>query len=60
MFNYGRYIHKQFEKRGKWYMRVGGKLGITETLDAHVALKTRDGGIADWIELGVSYKLKVK
>ncbi len=60
MFNYGRYIHKPFEKRGKWYMRVGAKIGITETLDAHVALKTRDGGIADWIEWGVSYKLKVK
>ena len=60
MFNYGRYIHKTFEARGKWYMRVGGKIGITENIDAHVALKTRNGGIADWIEWGVSYKLKVK
>lgn len=60
MFNYGRYIHKTFEKRGKWYMRVGGKIGVAENLDVHIALKTRDGGIADWIEWGVSYKLKVK
>ncbi len=60
MFNYGRYIHKNFEQRGKWYMRVGGKIGITDNLDAHIALKTRNGGIADWIEWGFSYKLKVK
>ena len=60
IFHYGRYIHKNFEQRGKWYMRVGGKIGITENLDAHIALKTRNGGIADWIEWGVSYKLKVK
>ena len=59
VFHYGRYIYKPFEQRGKWYMRVGGKLGITENLDAHIALKTRNGGIADWIEWGISYKLKV-
>jgi hypothetical protein len=41
-------------------MRVGGKIGLTENLDAHIALKTRNGGIADWIEWGVSYKLKTK
>ncbi len=60
IFHYGRYIYKPFEQRGKWYMRVGGKIGITENVDAHIALKTRNGGIADWIEWGVSYKLKVK
>jgi len=41
-------------------MCVDGKIGITENLDAHVALKTRNGGIADWIEWGVSYKHRVK
>ncbi|MCK5729434.1 MAG: acyloxyacyl hydrolase [Draconibacterium sp.] len=60
VFNYGRYVYKPFEKRGNWYMRVGGRMGITESIDAHIALKTRDGGIADWIEWGVSYKIKVK
>lgn len=58
IFNYGRYIYKPFEQRGKYFMRAGGRIGITENLDAHIALKTRNGGIADWIEWGVAYKIK--
>lgn len=57
MFNYGRYIYKPFDRRGTWFMRVGGRIGITNKLDFHVALKTRNGGSADWIEWGVAYKL---
>lgn len=60
IFNYGRYIHKPFEQRGNWFMRAGGRIGITENLDAQIALKTRNGGIADWIEWGVAYKFKSK
>ncbi len=61
IFNYGRYIPgtKDFEQRGDWYMRAGGQIGLTDNLAAHLALKTRNGGIADWIEWGVVYKLKV-
>ena len=40
-------------------MRAGGRIGLTDNLDAHIALKTRNGGIADWIEWGIAYKLKV-
>lgn len=58
IFNYGRYIYKPFEARGKWYMRVGGRIGLTENIDVQVALKTRNGGIADFIEWGIVYKLK--
>lgn len=58
--NVGWYIHKPFEQRGGFYFRAGGRIGITEKLDAHICLKTRNGGIADWIEWGFAYKLKVK
>lgn len=58
IFNYGRYIHKPFDQRGQWFMRAGGRIGITEDMDFHVALKTRNGGIADWIEWGIAYKFR--
>lgn len=60
VYNYGRYIYKPFPQRGNYFMRVGGRIGLTENLDAHVALKTRNGGIADWIEWGLAYKIKSK
>jgi len=55
----GAYLYKESHTRGSWYMRVGGRIGLTDNLDVHVALKTRNGGIADWIEWGLAYKLKV-
>lgn len=58
--NVGFYLHKPFPQRGDFYFRAGGKIGLTENLDAHVCLKTRNGGIADWIEWGCSYKFKLK
>lgn len=57
--NVGGYIHKPFEQKGGFYLRGGGPIGLTENLDTHIALKTRNGGIADWIEWGLAYKLKV-
>ena len=60
IFNIGQYIYKPFEQRGTWFMRAGGRIGLTENFDAHIALKTRNGGIADWIEWGVTYKIKSK
>lgn len=58
LFNYGRYIYKPFEPRGNWYMRVGGRMGLTPNIDAQIALKTRNGGRADWIEWGIVYKIQ--
>lgn len=60
IFNIGKYIYKPFDQRGTWFMRAGGRIGITENLDVQIALKTRNGGIADWIEWGVAYKFKSK
>lgn len=59
LYNFGVYLQKPFPQRGKWYMRAGGRIGITDNLDAHIVLKTRNGGIADWIEWGVAYKFKL-
>jgi hypothetical protein len=56
LFNIGGYIYKPFPQRGSWFMRAGGRIGLTPHLDAHVCLKTRNGGVADWIEWGVAYK----
>ena len=58
--NYGRYIYKPFDQRGGYFFRAGGRIGITDNLDVQIALKTRNGGIADWIEWGVAYKIKSK
>lgn len=59
IYNLGTYLHKPFPQRGSWYMRVGGKIGLSDKIDAHIVLKTRNGGIADWIEWGITYKLKL-
>lgn len=58
-YSLGSYAYKETEKRGNWYMRVGGRIGLTEKMDVHLALKTRNGGIADWIEWGLAYKLEL-
>lgn len=60
VYNYGRYLHKPFQPRGKWYMRVGGRIGLTPKMEMQIALKTRNGGIADWIEWGLVYKVRSK
>lgn len=60
IFNYGRYIYKPFQQRGKWFLRAGGRIGVTPNIDAQVTLKTRNGGRADWIEWGVVYKIETK
>ena len=58
LFNYGRYIYKPFDERGKWYMRVGGRFVIAPKMEAQISLKTRNGRIADWIEWGMVYKFR--
>ena len=35
----GWYLYKESPTRGSWYMRAGGRIGLTEKLDAHLALK---------------------
>lgn len=59
IYNLGFYYHKETEARGPFYMRAGGRIGLTENLDAHICLKTMDGGIADWVEWGIAYKFKL-
>lgn len=60
LYNFGRYIYKPFDSRGKWYMRVGGRIGLTPKVDVQIALKTKESGKADWIEWGIVYKMRSK
>ena len=60
VYNLGLYVRKETTARGSFYMRAGGRIGLTDNLDVHIMLKTQDGGIADWIEWGLAYKLKLK
>lgn len=56
----GWYVYKKSSERGSWYIRAGGKIALNEKWSAHVALKTMNGGIADWIEWGMVYSLRLK
>ena len=59
LYNFGVYIYKESPARGAWYMRAGGRIQLTENLYVHIVLKTMNGGIADWIEWGMAYRLEV-
>lgn len=52
----GLYTFKKSDERGIWYMRVGGKIDVTEEVFINVTLKTQNGGISDWVEWGVGYR----
>ncbi|MCD4698337.1 MAG: acyloxyacyl hydrolase [Bacteroidales bacterium] len=56
----GWYVYKKSSQRGSYYIRAGGKIAINEKWSAHVALKTMNGGIADWIEWGMVYSIRLK
>lgn len=55
----GFYVYKKSEERGSWFIRAGGKVSISDQWSAHVCLKTMNGGIADWIEWGMVYSLRL-
>ncbi len=59
LYNLGFYLYKESPARGGFYMRAGGRIQVTDNLYAHVCLKTMNGGIADWIEWGMAYRLKL-
>ena len=55
----GAYMYKESPARGGWYMRAGGRIRIVDNLHVNLTLKTMNGGIADWIEWGMVYYLKI-
>lgn len=59
IYNLGFYLYKESPARGGFYMRAGGRIQLTDNLYAHLCLKTMNGGIADWIEWGLAYRLKL-
>lgn len=40
---------------GSFHFRAGGRVHINRNLFAQFTLKTRNGGIADWVEFGIGY-----
>ncbi|MCD4737165.1 MAG: acyloxyacyl hydrolase [Bacteroidales bacterium] len=56
----GFYIYKETEERGSYYIRAGGRMALNDRWNIHVCLKTMNGGIADWIEWGVSRNFRLK
>lgn len=59
IYDLGFYLYKESPARGGFYMRAGGRIQITENVYAHICLKTMNGGIADWIEWGAAYRLRL-
>ncbi|MDX2443666.1 MAG: acyloxyacyl hydrolase [Bacteroidales bacterium] len=59
IYYFGAYIYKESPARGGWYMRAGGRIRIIDQLHVNLTLKTQNGGIADWIEWGMVYYLKI-
>jgi hypothetical protein len=43
--------------KGKTYFQVGGSFNLSEQLFLRIALKTRNGAVADFIEWGVGYRI---
>ncbi len=51
----GVYLHITEEVKpmlGGWHLRAGGRIYVGDNTFIHAALKTRNGGIADWVEFG--------
>ncbi len=57
LFNFGTYFLHHSMDRGFWFMRAGGRIGITNHIHAHICIKTKAGIRADWIEWGMAYHI---
>lgn len=53
----GFYIGDKVSHKGPYYLQVGGSYLVTENFFARVALKTRNGAVADFIEWGLGYQI---
>ena len=56
----GTYLWKGTEGKGMVYARVGLRYYVSEQIIANLTLKTENGFKADFIELGLGYRLKLK
>jgi hypothetical protein len=53
----GFYFGEKVSHKGSYYLQVGGSYLITEKFFARIALKTRNGAVADFIEWGLGYQI---
>jgi len=60
VFQPGIYLSNNVKHKDSYYLRVGGRYDITDRLYVQAALKTRNGAIADFIEWGLGYSIRVK
>jgi hypothetical protein len=60
LLNLGSYFRQHSFDRGWYYARVGGRYRLTDHLHAHIAIKTRNGIRADWIEWGAAYQIELR
>ena len=57
LFNLGSYFRQHSFDRGWYFARAGGRYRLTEQLHAQIAIKTKNGIRADWIEWGAAYQI---
>ena len=59
LMNFALYMHKETPDRGFFFMRTGGRVAITDHWAINITLKTRNGGVADWVEWGAVHTIKL-
>jgi hypothetical protein len=60
VFNLGTYFRQSSKDRGWYFARAGGRYRLTDNLHAHIAIKTKNGIRADWIEWGAAYQIDLR
>jgi len=59
MTQFGYYLYKESSERGSWFLRAGGRIALNDRWKVHICLKTMNGGIADWVEWGMAYSIRL-
>ncbi|MEN8155826.1 MAG: acyloxyacyl hydrolase [Bacteroidota bacterium] len=58
--NLGSYFKQHSYIRGYLFSRVGGRIRLTDHLQIHITIKSKQGIRADWIEWGLVYSMKTR
>ncbi len=59
-FQVGTYFYKFMPAKGNFFLRTGLKYNLTKNLFINLSLKSANGMVADYIELGGGYRFKLK
>lgn len=60
LLNLGTYFMQHTYIRGFYYSRAGGRIRLTDHLDLHLCIKSRNGIRSDYIEWGMAYHIKTR